>query len=220
MPQSGWLTYYASQFNAVEINSTFYRLQSEKTFRRWYQQTPEHFRFSIKANRYLTHTKRLNKPQDSIRLEQQHSRHLQEKLAVVLWQLPGNFSLNINRLTTFIDALAKWNNVRHTIEFRHNSWFETQVAEILRDANIAVCQSDAGDWPVWREVTADFVYLRLHGNPVTYLSNYPPGKLSRLAGEARTWLRQDLDVHVYFDNDAEARAPFNALSLQKLIDVN
>ena len=212
-----WLTHYASRFNTVEVNSTFYRLQSDKTFERWYQQTPDIFRFTIKGNRYLTHTKRLNNPQDSIQIEQQHARHLKEKLAVVLWQLPANFSLNLNRLSIFIDALTKWNSVRHTIEFRHSSWFESAVAELLRNNNIAVCQSDAGDWPMWREITADFVYLRLHGNPTTYVSNYSPTKLVKLAGEIRTWLKQGLDVHAYFDNDANARAPLNARSLQKLI---
>ncbi|WP_455220577.1 DUF72 domain-containing protein [Kaarinaea lacus] len=217
IPKTQWLTYYASRFNAIEVNSTFYRLQTNQTFEHWYQQTPGNFRFTIKGNRYLTHTKRLNNPQDSIQLEQQHAQHLKEKLAVVLWQLPGNFSLNFSRLNIFIDALQMWNSVRHTVEFRHSSWFESEVAELLRHNNIAVCQSDAGDWPIWREVTADFVYLRLHGNPTTYVSNYSRAKLAKLASEIRTWLKQGLDVHVYFDNDADARAPLNALSLRKLI---
>ena len=216
-PRSGWLRYYADHFNAIEINSTFYRLQSDKTFQRWYQQTPEMFRFAIKGNRYLTHTKRLNKPRDSIKLEQSHAQHLKEKLAVVLWQLPGNFSMHIDRLSVFVDALATWNSVRHAIEFRHDSWFEMEVAELLRNNNIAVCQSDAGDWPLWKEVTADFVYLRLHGNPTTYVSNYSPAKLARLASEINTLLKQGRDVYAYFDNDAEARAPRNALTLQNLI---
>jgi uncharacterized protein YecE (DUF72 family) len=216
-PKSQWLAYYASLFNAIEINSTFYRLQSDKTFQRWYQQTPDNFRFVIKANHYLTHTKRLNRPHDSIKLEQQRAQALKEKLAAVLWQLPGNFMVNINRLSLFIDSLANWDSVRHTIEFRHGSWFEPEVADMLRQANIAVCQSDAGDWPLWREVTADFVYLRLHGKPHTYVSNYSIGKLSALASEVKTWLNQKRDVHVYFDNDAEGRAPSNALSLQRLL---
>ena len=217
IPKASWLNYYASRFNTVEVNSTFYRLQSVNTFERWYQQTPDAFRFTIKGNRYLTHTKRLNNPQDSIRLEQQHAQHLREKLAVVLWQLPGNFSFNLNRLSMFVDALTMWNSVRHTIEFRHSSWFDAEVADLLRDNNIAVCQSDAGNWPIWREVTADFVYLRLHGNPTTYVSNYSRAKLAKLAGEIQTWLKQELDVHVYFDNDANARAPLNAASLKNFL---
>ncbi|WP_455206807.1 DUF72 domain-containing protein [Kaarinaea lacus] len=218
IPKSQWLSYYASQFNAIEINSTFYRLQSESTFQRWHEQTPDNFRFTIKANRYLTHTKRLNNPRQSIDIEQQHALPLKEKLAVVLWQLPGNLELNLNRLELFVDALANWDSVRHAIEFRHNSWFISEVAELLRNHNIAACQSDAGDWPLWQIVTTDFVYLRLHGKPQTYVSNYSAGKLSILASEAKKWLKQGLDVHAYFDNDADSRAPLNALSLQKLID--
>ena len=121
IPKSRWLSYCASQFNSVEVNSTFYRLQSEKTFQRWYQETPDDFRFTIKANRYLTHTKRLRNAVDSINLEKQHAHALGDKLAVVLWQLPGNFSININRLNHFLEALKRWDSVRHTIEFRHNS---------------------------------------------------------------------------------------------------
>jgi len=217
LPRSQWLSYYASRFNAVEIDSTFYRLQSDKTFQRWYEQTPDNFRFAIKANRYLTHTKRLNRPQDAIGLERQHAYALKEKLALVLSQLPGSFTVNTQRLSNFIDALAGWNSVRHTIEFRHSSWFETEMAALLRQANIAACQSDAGDWPLWPEVTADFVYLRLHGKPQTYVSNYSARKLSSLADKAKAWLKQGLDVHVYFNNDANGRAPLNALSLQQLI---
>ena len=216
-PKSQWLSFYADQFNAIEVNSTFYRLQSRKTFQHWYEQTPDAFRFAIKGNRYLTHTKRLNKPHDSIKLEQQHAQYMKEKLAVVLWQLPGNFSRHLDRLALFIDALVKWDSVRHAIEFRHSSWFTKDIAELLRRDNIAVCQSDAGDWPLWQEVTADFVYLRLHGNPTTYVSNYSPAKLTNLASKIKTWLKRGLDVHVYFDNDTQARAPRNALSLQKLV---
>ena len=217
IPTKRWLSYCASQFNSIEVNSTFYRLQSEKTFQRWYQDTPDNFRFAIKANRYLTHTKRLRNAEDSIALEQQHAQALGDKLAVVLWQLPGNFSMNLNRLSQFINALNSWNTVRHTIEFRHNSWFDNTVAELLTQHNIAVCQSDASDWPLWQCVTADFVYVRLHGKPQTYASNYSVAKLEKWASQAKLWLKQNRDVFIYFDNDAEAKAPFNALSLQKLL---
>ncbi len=127
--------------------------------------------------------------------------------------------MNINRLSQFIDALKNWNSVRHTIEFRHSSWFEDEVADLLSQHNIAVCQSDAGDWPLWQCVTADFVYVRLHGKPQTYVSNYSVAKLEKWAGQTKRWLKQGQDVFIYFDNDAEVKAPFNALSLQKLLQV-
>ena len=216
-PTTRWLSHYAGQFNSVEINSTFYRLQSEKTFQRWHHETPDNFRFAIKANRYLTHTKRLRNAEDSIELERQHACALGNKLAVVLWQLPGNFSVNTKRLRQFIETLKSWDTVRHTIEFRHNSWFEDDVAELLNKNNVAVCQSDAGDWPLWDCVTADFVYVRLHGKPHTYASNYSVTKLEKWASQTKLWLKQKRDVFIYFDNDAEVKAPFNALSLQKLL---
>ena len=216
-PKSQWLSFYAANFSSIEINATFYRLQSEKTMRRWYQLTPDNFRFTIKANRYLTHTKRLRNPEQSIALEQQHAQHLAEKLSVVLWQLPGNFKININRLQQFLDALQEWDKVKHCIEFRHSSWFEDDVADLLSQHNVAVCQSDAGDWPIWQQVTADFVYTRLHGRPSTYVSNYSSAKLSIWASEIQAWLNQGRDVYVYFDNDADGRAPLNAMSLSKLL---
>lgn len=219
IPSSRWLSHCASQFNSIEVNSTFYRLQSEKTFQRWYQQTPDNFRFAIKANRYLTHTKRLRNAEDSIALEKQHAYELGDKLAVVLWQLPGNFSKNINRLSHLIEALETWDTVRHTIEFRHSSWFDDAVAERLNQHNVAVCQSDAGDWPLWQRVTADFVYIRLHGKPHTYASNYSVTKLEKWASQAKLWLKQKRDVFIYFDNDSEVKAPFNALSLMKLLQL-
>jgi len=212
-PKSHWLSFYASRFRSVEVNATFYRLQSEKTMCNWYQSTPDDFRFAIKANRYLTHTKRLRNPEPSIILEQQHARFLAEKLSVVLWQLPANFTININRLQQFLDALKQWDTARHSIEFRHASWFEDDVADLLSQYNVAVCQSDAGDWPLWQRVTSDFVYVRLHGRPTTYVSNYSPGKLSVWESKIKSWAKQKRDVFTYFDNDADGRAPLNALSL-------
>lgn len=219
IPTARWLSFCASQFNSVEVNATFYRLQSESTFQRWREDSPDNFRFAIKANRYLTHTKKLRNAEDSISLEKQHACELGDKLAVVLWQLPGNFSINLNRLSQFVDALKSWDTVRHTIEFRHSSWFDDAVAELLTQHNIAVCQSDAGDWPLWQCVTADFVYVRLHGKPQTYASNYSVAKLEKWASQTKLWLKQKRDVFIYFDNDADAKAPLNALSLQKLLQV-
>ncbi|MGD8570452.1 MAG: DUF72 domain-containing protein [Gammaproteobacteria bacterium] len=217
-PKSQWLRFCSDHFNSIEVNGTFYRLQSRDTFQRWYDETPAAFRFSIKANRYLTHTKRLKNPQDSIQLEKEHADALGEKLAVVLWQLPANFTRNTDRLATFLDALKSWRNVRHTIEFRDASWFADDVATLLQQHSVGVCQSDAGDWPLWPAVTADFVYIRLHGNPQTYASNYSPAKLSKWSRQIKSWLRQKRDVYVYFDNDANGRAPMNALSLLKLLE--
>ena len=211
--QKRWLAHYATLFNTVEINASFYRLQSPETLQKWHDQTPDDFRFSMKANRYLTHTKRLNNPLDSVLIEKQHAQHLQSKLACVLWQLPKNFNKNIDRLQTFISALSHWNEVKHVIEFRHASWFDDETASYLAEGDIAICVSDAADWPMWFKTSDDFIYIRLHGHTQTYASRYTTSQLRKWAGR----VKHHNNVWVYFDNDAECAAVDNAIELQKLI---
>jgi uncharacterized protein YecE (DUF72 family) len=103
--------------------------------------------------------------------------------------------------------------VRHAIEFRHESWFDDDVAECLREHDLALCQSDAADWPRWDAVTTDFVYVRLHGHALTYGSKYSNAQIDRWASRVKRWLREARDVHLYFDNDAFGHAPRNALRL-------
>ncbi|MBF6649496.1 DUF72 domain-containing protein [Methylobacter sp. BlB1] len=211
------LKFYAQQFPAVEINGTFYRLQSPDTFQKWAQETPENFRFAIKANRYLTHHKKLMDPAASVLIEKNHAEALKEKLAVVLWQLPGLVKKDLVKLQQFIAALLQWKNVRHTVEFRHASWFDDETAHYLAEAGIAVCLSDAEAWPMWDRVTTDLVYIRLHGHTQTYVSSYSEPELAQWAERIEQWLKQDKQVHVYFDNTAQGAAPHNALELQKLL---
>lgn len=217
IPRKDWLRCYAERFSALEINASFYRLQSQETFRKWYQQTPADFRFALKANRYLTHNKKLLDPTQSILIEKNHAEALGEKLAAVLWQLSGNLKKDVARLQTFIEALQLWPEVRHSLEFRHPSWFGAETADCLTQANVAVCQSDAASWPVWSCVTADWVYLRLHGHVRTYASAYSDAELAVWAAHIASYLAAGKDVHVYFDNDAACAAPFNALVLRRLL---
>ena len=219
-PRNRWLSFYATKFSAIEVNATFYRLQSAQTFRRWYQETPDLFRFAIKAHRYLTHNKKLKDPLPSIRTEQEHAAALGDKLAAVVWQLPGQFRKHLERLEIFADALRNWEEARHVIEFRHASWFDEEVAACLRRNRIAVCQSDAADWPLWNAVTTDLIYVRLHGHRLTYASSYSDTELNTWATQIQHWLDQECDVHVYFDNDAECRAPMDALRLLEKLGVN
>ncbi|MDX1810706.1 MAG: DUF72 domain-containing protein [Gammaproteobacteria bacterium] len=215
--QKDWLGFYAEQFNSVEINGSFYRLQSPETYQHWYQATPADFRFSLKANRYLTHRKRLLEPEKSVALEKEHAQHLQNKLAVVLWQLPANFKKNIPRLKQFLLALANWPEVRHTIEFRHTSWFDDETIHLLKQHRIAICQSDAADWPLWNAVSGNVVYLRLHGHTQTYVSSYAKTSLVHWAKKIIDWQQQEKSIYVYFDNDAFGHAPQNAKALVHLL---
>jgi len=216
--QKDWLTFYAERFAAVEINASFYRLQTHKALQDWFQRTPANFRFALKANRYLTHNKKLRAAEKSILIEKAHAQALGEKLAVVLWQLPANLKKDIARLSSFVDALGQWREVRHSMEFRHVSWFDDETADCLARANVAICQADAADWPIWRHVTTDLVYLRLHGHSRTYASSYTDNELSDWADHIAVWQSQGKVVHVYFNNDTECAAPLNALVLRTLLE--
>lgn len=216
-PRRAWLAICVQHFTGLEINATFYRLQRRATFARWREQTPAGFRFALKANRYLTHNRRLAAPAASIRLERERASALGRRLAVVLWQLPRTLRRDLARLERFARALRRWPGVRHAIEFRHPSWFCDDVAARLRRRRIAICQSDAAGWPRWDAVSTNLVYVRLHGRPVTYASNYAEAALRAWAARVRRWLRQGRSVHVYFDNDAEGHAPRNAARLVQLL---
>ena len=212
-----WLAHCARHFSAIEVNATFYRLQSRATFQRWRAETPDDFRFAMKSNRYLTHNLKLNRPLEPIRLERSRAGGLGGKLAVVVWQLPRNAQRNLPKLEGFARALRHWRSTRHAIEFRHPSWFEEEVAACLHEYRIAVCQSDAADWPLWDAVTTDLVYVRLHGHKKTYASQYTAPELRAWARRVRGWLREQRDVHVYFDNDALGHAPRDAMRLLEMV---
>ena len=216
VPRAAWLSFCAQHFTGIEVNATFYRLQSKETFRRWRDETPADFRFAMKANHYLTHNKKLLDPLAAIRLERDRAMGLGAKLAVVVWQLPHQMHQNLERLERFAIALRSWSRVRHAVEFRHESWFDDEVAACLRRHRLAVCQSDAADWPLWNAVTTDLVYVRLHGRAATYASAYSGKELQSWAQRIRAWLQEGCDVHVYFDNDALGHAPRDA---QRLIAI-
>lgn len=213
-----WLKFYAERFSAVEINGTFYRLQSPGTFNKWFNETPPAFKFSIKANRYLTHNKKLLDPEPSIAIEKSHAEALGDKLAAVLWQLPVSLKKDPARLKGFTEALQQWPEARHSIEFRHPSWFDDETADCLARADVSVCLSDAQTWPMWNRIMSDLVYIRLHGHTRTYVSSYSQPELARWAGRIAHWVTQDKEVHVYFDNTAESAAPFNASALRALVE--
>ena len=130
--------------------------------------------------------------------------------------MPSNFHKNINKLSNFAQALQFWPDARHVLEFRHISWFDQEVSQCLSDYNIAVCISDAADWPMWNIVTTDLAYVRLHGHTRTYASAYSKSSLLFWAKCINTWLTEDRDVYIYFDNDAEGAAPYDALRLIQL----
>lgn len=217
IPRKSWLEYYASRLRALEADGTFYHMMRPSVFESWARRTPPDFRFAIKGHRYITHLKRLEPPAQSIRLQRENSSALGVKLAAVLWQLPPNAHKDLQRLERFAAALDSWRETRHVIEFRHESWFDDETAAVMARERLANCLSDAAKWPLWDAVTTDLVFVRLHGHAKTYVSNYEDAELERWAGRVRGWLREGRDVHVYFDNDARGRAPWNALTMAGML---
>jgi uncharacterized protein YecE (DUF72 family) len=216
-PQKQWLRFCAERFTGIEVNGTFYRLQEKSTFKKWRDETPEEFPFAIKGHRYVTHNKKLLDVAEPVIRCRDAASPLNHRLAAVVWQLPAALKKNIDRLETFLETLRHWETTRHAIEFRHKTWFEDEVAECLTKHAVAVCMSDAPDWPMWDRVTTDLVYIRLHGHTRKYASSYSKPALKKWATRIRLWRQENRDVHVYFDNDAEGAAPRNALALLEML---
>ena len=213
LPRKDWLRFCAQRFTGIEIDATFYRWQDRRTFARWREETPPDFRFAVKANRSLTHVRRLLDPEEPVRQERERAEGLSDQLAVVLWQLPASLPRDMGRLERFAQVLDGGSTTRHAVEFRHPSWFAADVAACLQAHRLAVCGSDAADWPRWEAITTDWVYVRLHGRPRTYVSPYDAAALDARAGRIRGWLDERRQVRVYFDNSAAGAAPQDALRL-------
>ncbi len=213
LPQRQWLEYLSSHFNTVEINATFYREPRPSTFQKWHNQTPADFLFSIKANRFITHIKRLKDVQDSIVRFYHVISPLKEKIGCVLFQFPPSLHFDPPLINSFLDHIEP--SYKTTLEVRHASFLNDDFYQALRERNIALCWSDtAGRYPYAEVVTANFLYIRLHGSPVLYRSAYTEEALRELARKLKAIGRE---AFVYFDNDAEGHAPRNALFLKNLL---
>lgn len=218
VPRKSWLPHYASRFSAVEVNATFYRQQRPETFAAWAAQTPPHFRFAVKGHKYATHMKRLIAPEETIPRHRDALSHLDGKLAVMLWQLPGNFKANPERLDRFCAVLRDtFPNTPQVMELRHETWFTDDTLDVLTTHGVATCISDAADWPRWDAVTSGLAYLRLHGGEETYFSSYTDDELRGWAKRIARWHADGMDVQVYFDNTAAQAAPADAPRLARLL---
>lgn len=258
--QKNELAYASTIFRTIEINGTFYALQRPERFQRWHDEAPDDFIFAVKAPRYITHIRRLKDCEAPLaNFFASGVLALGVKLGPVLWQLPPNFHFDAARLEEFFSllprtmaeasALAKTHDrklpgrallkptakgaIRHALEVRHDSFRDPDFIRLLRRHKIALVVADAVEWPSLMDVTADFVYCRLHGAKELYASGYGPKALDKWAGRAWAWAqggeaegehvagparrRTRRDVFVYFDNDAKVRAPRDAQSLIRKI---
>ncbi|HLT02805.1 MAG TPA: DUF72 domain-containing protein [Geminicoccaceae bacterium] len=209
------LRFYVARFDTVEVNGTFYRLIEVETFRRWREATPAGFVFACKGSRYLTHMKRLKDPVPGVGRFFERVEALEDKLGPVVFQLPGRFKPDRERLERFIEALPRAH--RYAFEFRDPAWFRPDILEVLAAHNVALCLYQFAGQEAPLEVTADFVYIRLHGPDGPYQGSYSDQALRTWAGRIRAWSKKGLDVYCYFDNDDRGFAPKNALSLKALL---
>jgi uncharacterized protein YecE (DUF72 family) len=211
LASASWLEYYASLFDTVEVNATFYRLPAEKTVARWAEQTPPGFVFAVKASRYLTHVKRLIGTNDGVTRFLTSLAPLERagKLGPVLWQLPGTLQRDDDRLVSFLDALPEG---RHCVEFRHPSWFDETVTTLLSERGVALVIPDHPDRRYQLlELTSDWTYVRLHRG-CSASGDYSHRELERWGRRIAEW-RARADVYCYFNNDWQGFAVKDATEL-------
>jgi uncharacterized protein YecE (DUF72 family) len=254
------LEYASRQFPTIELNGSFYSLQRPSSYQSWYDVTPSDFRFTLKGGRYITHMRRLREVERPLaNFFASGLLCLKEKLGPILWQFPPSFPYDEERMEAFFSLLPRdteaaaelasrhddkltqeraWTKtdrkrpLRHAFEIRHKSFCDESFIHLLRKHKLALVFADAaGDWPYAEDVTADFIYIRLHGSEEIYASGYTERALDDWAAKIRSWhtgteppraekltklkppRRKRRDVFVYFDNDAKVKAPGDAKSL-------
>jgi uncharacterized protein YecE (DUF72 family) len=214
VPARLWLEYYAKLFETVEVNNTFYRLPTRSAVEGWVEQTPRDFIFTVKASRYLTHMKRLTDLASGVGRFYERIEPLVEsgKLGPVLWQLPGNFRRDDERLAAALDRLPPG---RHCFEFRHESWFTDDVYRLLRAKNVALVIGDHPERPFQtHELTASFTFVRFHYGSRGRGGNYSEREIATWAKRIAAW-RSSVEVFAYFNNDWKGYAVANALALKR-----
>lgn len=244
-PHKRELEYASREFNSIEINGTFYRMQRPENFRAWYDTTPADFVFSVKGSRFITHMKKLKDVDDAVaNFFASGVLALEEKLGPILWQFPPQLAFNADKFESFLGllprttkeaaAIAKKHDervtgraylrtkqdrpLRHAFEIRHDSFMNGEFFKLLRRYQAGFVVADtAGLWPYSEATTADFVYVRLHGASELYTSGYSDQELDAWAKRIRKWR---LDVYVYFDNDRKVHAPFDAKRLAERVGLN
>jgi uncharacterized protein YecE (DUF72 family) len=212
LPKKNWLAWYAAQFPTAEINGSFYRTPSLQAVRGWREQTPDGFLFAWKASKFITHWKRLSESAvNSIELMVTRLEELGSRAGPALFQLPANFKANRERLACFLRMLPR--SYRYAFEFRHPSWYDEPIFDLLRSEDAALCLSDHHEAPSPIVATAGHVYVRAHGPGGFYAGSYSDEALNAWAREIKAWARQQRTIYVYFDNDQGAAAPTDARRL-------
>jgi uncharacterized protein YecE (DUF72 family) len=247
LPARQWLRHASRTFNSIELNGTFYSLKSPDVFRRWVDEAPDDgFVFAVKGGRLITHNLKLRNVDAALgNFFASGVLALGRLTGPFLWQLPGTYRFSADRLDAFMrrlprdsiegEAVARQHDhrlrrgalveaaqrvrYRHALEVRHESYFTDEFYDLLRTHGCAFVVADtAGRYPYAEEVTADFVYVRLHGSQELYVSGYTDAELDVWAKRVARWRKSKRDVYVYFDNDAKVHAPFDAMRLRERVD--
>ena len=242
LPARRWLEYASGRFPSIELNGTFYSLKSPAVFERWVAETPDDgFVFAVKGGRFITHNLKLRNAETAMgNFFASGVLALGRKTGPFLWQLPATYRFDAERLDSFMrtlprdssggEAVARQHDARlrrgalldaaadvhfrHAFEVRHESYFHDEFYAILREHRCAFVIADtAGKFPYAEEVTADFVYVRLHGSRQLYASSYTDAELDVWSAKIRRWRKSGRDVYVDFDNDIKTHAPFDAQRL-------
>jgi len=215
LPKSKWFEYYAGHFDTVEINNTFYHQPKQESIKRWQRLAPEHFIYSVKANRYITHIKRLKDSAEPLDRFFEGVCLLKRKLGPILYQLPPNFHKDLDLLRSFIKLLPK--NQAGVFEFRHKSWYCGDTYKLLDKFGVGFCVHDMPDIVSPRIVTGDIIYIRFHGSTGRYEGNYSKSALQNWAKWLKEHTKEVRNVYAYFNNDIDANAISNAKTLKELL---
>ena len=215
LPQRKWFEFYCQSFNTIELNVTFYRFPRVANLQTWYKQSPDEFMFTVKAPKFITHYRRFNNA-----ARQLHDFYsiiaegLEDKLGPVLFQMHPSMAYEEAKLEQIISSMdPAFVNV---LEFRHSSWWRTNVLKALQEAKISFCGISHPTLPDKVYKTAPTLYYRFHGVPQLYLSSYSNKQLQQVVGEIKR-KRSVSDVYMYFNNDIEVAAVSNAKTVQTLI---
>ena len=208
---SSWFKEYASIFSTVEINNTFYQLPEPSTFRRWHDQAGRGFIYAVKANRFITHMKKLKDPRKPVKRFLGRARLLKEHLGPILFQLPPHWTVNIERLDKFTDILPE--GLKYVFEFREKTWYCEDVYKLLSSKGMSLCLHDMKGSKSPILSVGPLCYIRFHGTTSKYGGKYSLGSIRKWAKYIKSMLSEKKEVYAYFNNDAEASAPKNALQL-------
>ena len=216
LPQSRWFEHYASAFDTVEINNTFYRLPERATFANWARRAPRCFTFAVKASRFLTHMKKLKDPEEPVERLFSRMRALECHLGPVLYQLPPGWTVDQDRFRHFVEILPR--DVRHVVEFRDPSWYDPAICRLMQDGGVALCLHDMPGSATGKHDGSPFVYVRFHGSGAKYGGGYSDARLRGWAEWLNARRDQGCDVYAYFNNDIGGHAPRDAVTLRRALE--